>query len=209
MGMSIARALAELKLLDSRIEKKIMGATLVGVTNESSYQMDNCRLTKKEFVAKVEAEFQSIRDLIERRRRIKAAIVASNAITFVTIGGVKMTVAEAIERKASIEYDVSLLKKLKSQLSASKAKVEKVNEDIKNRVDQVVNSTMNNSSGPPPEGLVKMLTEQYNQDYKVEVISMKNVEKVREELEESIENFLFNVDFELSTSNALTVIEVP
>ena len=42
-------------------------------------------------------------DLIKRRDAITKAIVASNAVTEVTINGETMTVASAIELKTSIE----------------------------------------------------------------------------------------------------------
>ena len=48
-------------------------------------------------------------DLISRRNKIKSAIIMSNAKTVVEVAGKQMTVAEAIDKKSSIEYEKELL----------------------------------------------------------------------------------------------------
>ena len=101
--ISITEALNELKLYDSKIMKAITNAKLVGAAKKSA---DKVGVVKKEdFEERAKASYQSVTDLIANRNTLKSAIVKSNAVTEVTINGKTMTVAEAIERKNSIDYD--------------------------------------------------------------------------------------------------------
>ena len=55
--------------------------------------------------------------MIKRRNQIKSAIIASNAVTMVEVAGVRMTVAEAIDKKSSIGYEKELLARLSEQFT--------------------------------------------------------------------------------------------
>ena len=68
------------------------------MTNELSKIKHN----EEEFKKRTTSDFQSLNDLIKRRNQVKNAIVSSNAVTKVTVGGQTMTVAEAIEYKTII-----------------------------------------------------------------------------------------------------------
>ncbi|MFB8733012.1 hypothetical protein ACEQPO_01165 [Bacillus sp. SL00103] len=86
---------------------------------------------KKKSKKKAKADDQSIQALIKRRNAIKSAIVVSNATTTIDVAGVNMTVAEAIERKTSIEYDIRYLRKLKKVYTELVDKAEQTNADVK------------------------------------------------------------------------------
>lgn len=92
--MLVTKGLNELKLLDSRIMRKIKDASFISVAKLSAVNVDG-KVSKEEFKANAKADYMAITDLIKRRDKIKAAIVKSNAIIMVEIAGKKMTVAEA------------------------------------------------------------------------------------------------------------------
>src|SRR5690606_36145264 len=131
---SIAKALVEIKLLDKRINRVINDSVLAGYTVGKKIMTGFSNVEELEVRAK--ADYQSIKDLIKRRNDIKSAIVVSNANTYVEIAGNKYTVAEAIERKTSIEYEKDLLNKLKTTYANVVRHVDRVNEDVKNRLDK-------------------------------------------------------------------------
>src|SRR5690625_647698 len=138
--MTITKALSELKLLDKRINRKIEDAVFISFKKGELGKLPN-GLDEKEFGKNVEADYNSIADLIKRRNKIKASIVKSNAETVVNISGKDYTVAEAIERKNSIEYEIALLKKLKHDYSEVFRYVHEENEEIgrassRERVDE-------------------------------------------------------------------------
>ena len=96
--MSIHRALAELKTLDARINSACSG-TFVYANKKSNAKISGMSIEDaKKFLV---GNYDRAKDLIERRKKIKSAIVESNAKTEVEVAGIKMTVADAIERKSS------------------------------------------------------------------------------------------------------------
>ncbi|GFN32503.1 hypothetical protein [Paenibacillus xylaniclasticus] len=206
MKISITRGLAELKTLDSRIRKAIQETSYIGlVTGKKAIvgYKDNT-----EYESKVKSNYQSVNDLIKRRNNIKAAIVKSNAETIVTVGGKEMTVAEAIERKSSIEYEQLLLHKLTNEYAAAIRKYEQEEEKVKGRLDELIKTTFGSDKKPTADqydATSKPFLEQ-NEPKLIDPLKLKNeIDKLSCEIEE----FLTNVDYELSTINAITQIEIP
>jgi len=109
MSLSVTRALTELKTLDSRINKSISQNTWIMVKTKNK----NSNINEEEFSRNSTAEYQSLCDLIIRRNNVKNAILKSNSETFVEVGGVKMTVSQAIEYKKTIEYKENILETFK------------------------------------------------------------------------------------------------
>lgn len=132
--MTITRALAELKLLDKRINRTINEASFGGLTvgKKISAGFNNA----EEIESRAKSDLQSVQDLIKRRNDVKSAIVVSNATTEVEIAGVRMTVAEAIERKTSIVYDHGLLAKLKNTYAQLTSQVDNINAEMQQRLDR-------------------------------------------------------------------------
>lgn len=104
MEMTITRALSELKMLDKRINRTVddavLGGLMIGKHIQHGFQ------NQEEVEKKAKADDQSIQALIKRRNAIKSAIVVSNATTMIDVAGVRMTVAEAIERNDRLRYSL-------------------------------------------------------------------------------------------------------
>lgn len=193
--MSITRALVELKTLDKRLQKLTQEAFFVGVKGE---------LRKRdERIKKAQADYDKIRDLRNRRHKIKSAIVVSNATTKVTICGQTMSKAEAIEMKSSIKHDKALLSQLRRQFSDAQKQLETENQ----RVQRVLENSL--ASKTSDEGLN---VEEYSRQYmKMNGIEMDDPIKVQEKIEKLdkfITDFEGEVDFILSESNAVTTIRI-
>ncbi|WP_127531348.1 hypothetical protein [Paenibacillus kobensis] len=206
MHISITRGLAELKTLDARIKKAIQDTSFIGMSTGKKpivgYK-DN-----HEYENKVKSNNQSIEDLIRRRNIIKTSIVQSNAETMVTIGRQSMTVAEAIERKASIVYEQTLLQKMTSDYANALRKYEAEDEKVKGRLDELIKTTFGTDKKPAAdqyESTSKPFLEQ-NEPKLIDPLHLKNaIDKLQDEIDE----FLTNVDFILSESNSITRIDIP
>lgn len=99
-SISITRALVELKTLDARINKYTTSTQwIIFKTNGK-----NSNFVEDEFKKTTQSEFQSLNDLILWRDKLKNAIMKSNSLTEVELGGNKLTVNQAIEYKKTIEY---------------------------------------------------------------------------------------------------------
>ena len=205
--MLVTVALNELKLLDSRIIKEIDRGSFISSAKKSSPKVSPA-MSKEEFIEEAKSKFNSVKDLIERRAKIKAAIVDSNAKTEVEIDGVKMTRADAIERKSSINYEKLMLNELKDQLNIHTAKVNSSNYEVDNKIDSLVQAAYgkegkNNIKQEDYDAIAKP----YREANEWDIVDPLNLKDVIEEMEKRIDGFESNVDSALQISNCTTYIE--
>ena len=197
---SVTQALAELKLLDKRLKKGMESSNFGAVVSTKTRPVD---ADKNKRVA--ESFYQSYTDLLARREAIKRAIVQSNAITKVTIGGNEYTIAEAIELKNSISYKEDLLKSLRLALTTARAQYERELADTNTRLDRLLASELGKDVRTNPE-TITALTNSFRENNKVELHDPLNLAEKVVALESEIETFRTNVDWILSEANGKTQI---
>ena len=204
--MTVHKALAELKTLDDRINSEITGSVFVRANRHNNTKIFG--KTIPDFMADTESSYQSVKALINRRNAMKRAVVLSNAITKVNIGGVEYTVAEAIEmNNHGMENLVELRNCLREQYSSVKRMVESENGDklvkaCENYI-QATFGTKEKINNPD----IEMAQKVYMTNNTYDIVTGLDIEKVIKELTDRIDAFKAEVDSALSVSNALTVIE--
>jgi hypothetical protein len=199
--MSITQALAELKLLDKRINKALDNVTWADVKTKSR------PVDAEKFGKNVRAEYQSFTDLVKRRDTIKRAVVRANASTRVRVGTWEGTVAEAIEYKTSIVYKKRLLETMRDQLIRAKDTFTSQQEAVDGRLEKLLHSELGKDVKTSPE-TITALTNSFRENNKVELVDPLDLSERTRELEEEIEDFETNVDWVLSETNGKTMIEV-
>lgn len=205
--ISITEVLNELKLYDAKITKAITNATFCGAAKKSADKVGV--VNKDDFAERAKASYQSATDLISNRNTLKSAIVKSNAITGVEIDGVPMTVAEAIERKNSIEYDEMLLNEMKHQYANATATVDRENKKVDNKVDDLLTTLIGKDSDKKLSKEDQEAVEKpYREKNEFEFVDPLELYEKIQILEENIDGFKSNVDTVLVLSNATTFIEV-
>lgn len=203
MTITVTRALAQVKSLNDRIARGTNTAfvsILTGGKHESGKQ-------EEEVSTVLKSNLQSVKELIARRAELKGAIVRSNAVTEVEIAGKKMTVAEAIERKASIVLDKQLLQQLQSQLVANQSKAERVNVQMQTRLDTLIQTAVGKDR-KVDEAELKAITGPFEKQNRAELLDPSNLSKEIETLKKEIESFDEEVDYALSEVNAVTKLTV-
>ena len=208
MEISITRALAELKLLDARILKTINNATFVACNKKSAKNV-NGRINKEDFNIMVKSDFQSITDLIERKKFIKSAVVESNAKTIVIINKKEMTVADAIERKINIEHEKYLLDAMKTQLRRAVAAMETHNQGVDLKLNNLLETMVGSDNAKNIDKESNEFAVSYRNDNEYEILDPLGIDLEIKRLEEEIENFESEVDYILSESNTITKIVIP
>jgi hypothetical protein len=198
--ITITRALVELKTLNDRINKSTERATFIRVNYPDKQQTDN-------FGKLAQESLQSIRDLIKYRAALKGAIVKSNAETVVNIAGKEYTVAEAIERKSSINYEKTLLEKINKQYRISVAECENHNCNAENRLERMLTAEIGKDKRTDPE-IVKTLTEGYRKANLATMDDPLGLPVLIAKMEEDMATFQAEVDITLSESNSRTMISV-
>lgn len=207
--ISITRALQTLKLLDDKINKAMSTASFIEIRKNSIQKVKNGTLTLEEYEKDTKASFKSIIDLIEQRKVIKSAIVKSNAECVVKIAGKEYTVADAIERKTSIEYEVKLLNTLKRAYSKATSSLEGNNGilELNNQklIETMVGSDKNNKD--VVETAKKMADARWEAEHFVFADPLK-IADVISGMEDDIIEFQNEVDMCLSEANSRNTIEL-
>jgi len=205
--MTITRALAELKLLEKRIKDATEAAVFVDLYQNRRKITRRTNKPTEAFEKEAKAAFTQVQDLIERRANIRSVITKSNALTQVDIGKVTMTVAEAIERKRSIELPRALLAQMTTQFRQAQAVIEKEQAALQSQVATMLEKNLGGDKRPS-EGDYEAIAKPFIEANEMKLADPLDLEKRIAVLKESIEDFLKNVDFALSEVNAKTEIEV-
>lgn len=205
--MLVTQALNELKTLDSRIMRAINSATFVTSAKICEKNVTS-NMSKEDFNKNTKADLQSIDDLINRRKNIKAAIVLSNAVTMVTVANVEMTRAAAIERKTSIEYERSLLRQMKNQYLTAQQKVNAKNTEMEAAIERLVATAFGKDSKTNIKSDdYSAIADPYKEKNEWGLVDPIDILNQITKREEEIDAFINEVDSALQISNCTTYIE--
>ena len=204
--MTVHKALAELKILDSRIGDAILSGDFV-ITKKNNQDTVKGK-TAEQYKTKATESYQAS-DLIRRRNAIKNAVVVSNANTTVKIGDAEYTVVEAIEKKNhGMDYYVQLRDVLRQQFAKQKADLEKHNASLQQKAEQFVTGLMGGKDVKTDSAEFSNAVDTYIKSNTMTLLDPLGIEKKIEELDDMINTFLPEVDAALSVSNAVTIITV-
>lgn len=211
-NMTVHRALAELKIIDDRINTAIYNGSYVVANKHSNQKIHGMSID--EFKTQMKSDFQKVSDLIARRNAIKRAVVASNAVTKVKVGDTEYTVAEAIEMKNhGMELKRNFVATISGQYATAKNELDRNSGDpLEKRAEQYVLSVIQaqpkDSKMAVDSDAMKNLRAQYIKDNTYDIIDPIGVKDVIDALNNEISGFLTEVDAALSVSNAITVLNI-
>lgn len=205
--MTVHKALCELKTLGDRIDKKVRNTEFI-VGNKHNNEKINDK-TVVQWKKDTKAEYQSLMDLIKYRNALKQAVTMSNANTKVTVCGKEYTVAEAIELKNNW---IPILKDLSYKLSQNNNQVtitvDRLNDEVERNADEQMERLFSGKDKTAPTKEMLDFRNQYIEQRKYDIIDPIGVENEIKNLEDTILDYMVEVDSELSRSNAVTFITV-
>lgn len=206
--MTVHKALAELKLLDDRIEKAIAEGIYCVANKHSNDKINGIPLD--EYVKTIQGRYDKAVDLIDRRKAIKRAVVLSNAVTKVTVADVEYTVAEAIEMKNhGVDFDKLLMAQMKKHYDMAQMQIKQQNgKDLEERADQYVTAIYGQKEGKTNTADIEKVKADFLTANSYELINPLNVLEKIDDLEKEINDFMAEIDSALSVSNALTEITI-
>ena len=209
--MTVHKALAELKVIDDRINKAISEGVYVIANKHSNEKIQG--MTIEQFKEKMKASHQKVTDLINRRNALKRAVVLSNATTKIKIGNDDYTVAEAIEMKNhGMEFKTNYMRMIASQNLSAQADINRNSgEAIEKRAEQYVLSVIQAQPKDAKMAIdsdaMQALRKDYIKNNTYDLIDPLKVNDIIENMADEINEFNTEIDAALSVSNALTVIE--
>ena len=207
--MTIHRGLAELKLIDAKIEKAISLIEPTGTKQKD--KLVNGLVKESDFITDAKAKYQSVNDLIERKTKIKTAIVNANSETVVSIGGKEMTIAEAINFKRVIELKKLLISTIKRKHESAKGRFITENEKVNNVAlenAKIMIGKQGDDKVKPTDEDVKAIVDPFVKRNEFHLIDPLDAEKLIEKLQNEVDEFEAEVDAVLSEINATTIIEI-
>ena len=204
--LSLHRALAELKLVDKKLGKKIQGCRPLGVKREGKLVDD---IYKEEvFDETAKSLHQSIEDLVKRKTKLKVSIVKANSETEVIIGKKKMTIADAITYKDVIQYRKAYLERLEGDRQTTLAQLERANAKVEDNAIRIAEQALQKDNVKIGDNDVENVIGPYLKQNKYHLVDPLKIEELIKDMTEEIENFETEVDAVLSEANATTFIEI-
>lgn len=204
--MSLHRALAEIKLLDSRIQKEIYNSTFIDINKVENKLIKSMSI--QDYKDKVlKSSFMSVLDMMTRRDDIKRALVKANAETVFDFNGEKMSIAEAIDRKNTIQVMEEFICELANQYSNAVQKVETSNNTLQKEATEQAVRVFGDKEKVDVEQF-KAFEEAYIKTRRLEVLDPNQLVDNLAVMRAEMEDFKNNIDFKLSEVNATTFIEV-
>ena len=207
-SMTVHQALAELKVLDSRITKAIAGGKYMDVKRHCDKKIGGVDVG--EYCTKtIRASYDSAIDLIARRNAIRRAVVKSNAVTTVDIGGTTYTVAEAIEmNNHGIDFEQQLYDEIRRQMMIAQSEINRNSGPyIQQKAENYINGLYGGKDKVDADS-AKAQMQAYIDANSYELVDPLGVQDILTKMEADIASFTANVDAALSVSNAITKIEV-
>lgn len=204
--MSLHRGLAELKLIDAKIEKKIEEIQPSGHKQKNKKVFG--KYDEKEFIEKAQSDFDSIINLIERKNKIKCAIVLKNAETKFKIGDKEMTIAQAITYKSFINTKKLFIDTLNNKHKGiTLAGLEKNNTIVTTNCQRMVEASVGKDNVKVSDNDIEALSKPYMAFNEFHLVDPLKIEEKISSLREEVMTFETEIDAVLSEVNATTVIE--
>jgi len=203
--ITIHRALAELKLIDAKIEKGINEIYPTGIFQKGR-KIDNW-ISEDEFKKNAQSQYDSVTDLINRKVKIKSAIVNANCVTKIKVGERDMTIADAINFKRVIEMKKKLVNEMKRKHMVAVGNMNKNNEIVQKNVETLLANALGKDNVKTSKEDVDAISKPYLDNNIFSLFNPLETEKKVEALEKEINEFESEVDACLSEANATTFIE--
>lgn len=206
--MTLAKALVELKLLDSRVEKARCAFVPVAIKKGPKF-LSSAITSQEAFEQETVADWQKLRNYYERRRKIKGAILKANATTVLTIAGCEYTLAEAIDMKRAMDVEQDMLDTVKGKVRTAQTEVDRLNVGARDKLLKLLESMYAKRENQLSESDHEAVSKPFNEANEASLVDPIGIEKVMKDSQERIDLFHADVDVALSVCNATTSIEIP
>lgn len=205
--MTIHQGLCELKIIDNRISDSMRELVITSNRNNND-KIDG--MTIEEVKSTLKGHFDRTQSLMARKIAIKSAIVQSNAVTMVTVGGVEMSVAQAIyENGEGYELKRDVLNNYKNQYATATNKVAIENGDkLDKKVENFLISTFGSSEKGIKTDEMMKAEDIYRKNNSYDLVDPNKLKETIDKMEQELDSFKADIDSALQISNATTTIEI-
>lgn len=211
----VTQALDERDLLNKKINDKIMSAVFVDVVKHNEETVLNRRVDRETFQKEAQSAYQQINDLIERYKNIEAAIVESNANTFIETSYGKFSIAAAIALRNRLrgdlkfdgkaDFETTLYQRMKRAYEDCVTTMELKNDALAETAEQMRLSILGRETKVKNDKPLEVV-ETYIKENSMELADPLNIVSKMEQLQERKDKLLSELETQIKVSNATTVI---
>lgn len=199
-SMTLVKGLAELKLLDKRLKKK-KGAFVPCAVERGQILQLKSRPSKTEFERNTSGAWQSMQALLDRRRKIRVALIKANSSAEVHIAGTLYTIAEALEMKRVIKFEQEVVTELRSQLAGATAMTDRLKNSNGNELGDILETVFAKKETQILDVDHQELSDRYREVHAVEIVDPVGIDTMLREMEAEIVPFLKEVDACIAEAN--------
>ena len=212
--MLVTQALDERDLLVKKIGDKISKIKLVDCKRRNEDKTVGERLTAEDFCKQANASYQQIMDLIERYQRIDAAIIASNANSFVETSVGRMSLACAISmrsrlksgRDKAINFEQRLIEIAEEQFRSKVKVADAKNKALESQAENMRLSILGKDTKVKDDKPLEVVDSYVKENTSV-LLDPLGVQDMITKIGENRDNLLRDIDTKIKVSNATTYIE--
>ncbi|MDA3048318.1 hypothetical protein [Campylobacter sp. JMF_08 NE1] len=204
MEISITRALAQIKLIDKKLQGgdyKLAKVAINGVLVNGSNQ------TPQDFLKYANGVLDSRADLRKKKRALKGAVAKANVQNTIKIGKEDLTIIEAIEYKGIVSAWIDELSMMIACLDEAAKIKEKEETKTEEKAQKTLESIYGTVKNTLPKDTIEQTLKSFRDAYKIEIISPLTLEKAIAQKDELV-TLLSEIDLSLSEINAKTMIEI-
>lgn len=216
--MLVTQALDERDLLAKKISDKIGKLRYVDCKKRNEDRTMSERVSAEDFTKNAQSGYQQIMDLIDRYQRLEAAIIASNAGTFVETSHGRFSIAAAIvlrnRLKSTVrgcstkgtDFENQLITAMDLQYRMHLDHADSKNKGLETQAEAMRLSILGKDSKVKDDKPLEVV-DAYIRENTTEIIDPLDVQKKKQELQEKIDTLLKELDTQIKVSNATTMIE--
>ena len=211
----VTPALDERDLLNKKINDKIKTAVFVDVVKHNEETVLNRKVDRETFQKEAQSSFQQINDLIERYKNIEAAIVESNANTFIETSYGKFSIAAAIALRNRLrgdlkfdgkaDFETTLYQKMKRAYEDCVTTMEVKNDALAETAEQMRLSILGRETKVKSDKPLEVV-ETYIKENSMELADPLNIVSKMEQLQERKDKLLSELETQIKVSNATTFV---
>lgn len=211
----VTQALDERDLLVKKINDKINAATFTDIVKHNEDTVYERRLTRDEYKKETESTYQQICDLIERYNMLEAAIVQSNATTFIETSYGKFTVAGAISLRnrmrgdakfaGKADFESNLLCKMRERYNCCINAIERKNQALAQTAEDMRLSILGRDVKVKDDKPLEVV-ETYIKENTMELADPLDIVAKMAQLQEKKDKLLSELETQIKVSNATTFI---
>lgn len=215
--MLVTQALDERDLLIKKIGDKIRKASFIDTAKHNEEKVLAAKLTRADYEKQVKSDYQQIQDLIDRYQKIDAAIVASNAATYIETSYGRFTVAGAISLRARLQeksnfadgtaFERLLIRKMEGEYETRVQTADDKNKQLQETAEQMRLSILGKDQKAKDDRPLDVV-DTYVKENSTELVDPIDIQKKIDALKEKRDTLLTELNTQIKVANATTFIEM-